>query len=249
MRVAELGDLVAHPDEPSEDGLLTNDAGVVGRVGGGGDELGEGVDELAAADLGELPHPLELGADGDDVDLFAAVVKCEDGAIDGAMRVAVEVVGLQGLDRGRDRVRIDEHGPQDRLLGLVVVWRDVRRDRRRMHGFDRHEDSFGRRAGTPPRRGDRPRRGPGCRGRGPKSTAGPGRLLASCLRQWLRSFSGPAAGAAPAAELRSVARAFYSGTTMIFTEATNPSATSTSTMNVPSSLMGSSSRTLRLSML
>ena len=41
--------------------------------------------------------------------------------------------------------------------------------------------------------------------------------------------------------------AVYSGTTMILTEATNPSATSTSTMKVPSSLMGSSSSTLRLS--
>ena len=99
--VAELGDLVADADEGAQHALLAHDAGVVGGVGRRRHELGQGVDELAAA--GPLEHAvaLELGAERDDVDLLALVVEREDGAVDEAVRVAVEVVGARASRRRR----------------------------------------------------------------------------------------------------------------------------------------------------
>ena len=60
QRVAELGDLAGHADEPAQQGVLLDDAGVAGGVGGGGgvglqrDEGGgaaDGIEEVGPAQL------------------------------------------------------------------------------------------------------------------------------------------------------------------------------------------------------
>ena len=99
--VAELGDLVADADEGAQHALLAHDAGVVRGVGRRRHELGQGVHELASAGAFEHALALELGAEGDDVDLLAPVVEGEDGAVDEPVRVAVEVVGARATRRRR----------------------------------------------------------------------------------------------------------------------------------------------------
>ena len=144
--VAELGDLVADADERAQHALLAHDAGVVRGVRRRGDELGQRVHELPAA--GALEHALavELGAQGDDVDLLAALEQREHPAVDEAVSVAVEIVrGEQFRDRG-DGVGVDQHGAQHRLLRLEVVRRQMR-TRWRFQTLDGHGSPGGRWSG------------------------------------------------------------------------------------------------------
>ena len=114
-------------DEGAQHALLADDAGVVGGVGRRRHELGQRVHELATPGALEHALALELGAEGDDVDLLAPVVQREDGAVDEPVRVAVEVVGRERLGDRRDGVGVDEHGAEHRLLGLEVVRREMGR--------------------------------------------------------------------------------------------------------------------------
>ena len=127
--IAELGDLVAHADERAQHALLAHDAGVVARVGRRRHELGQRVHELAPPGALEHALALELGADGDHVDLFAALEQREHAAVDEPVGVAVEVVGGEQLGDRRDRVGIDQHGAEHRLLRLQVVRRQMRTGR------------------------------------------------------------------------------------------------------------------------
>src|SRR5450756_1099436 len=228
--IAELRDLVADADEGAQHALLAHDAGVVGGVGRRRHELGQGVHELAPPGALEHALALELGAEGDHVDLFALVVQGEDGAVDEPVRVAVEVVGRERLRDGGDGVRVDEHGAEDRLLGLEVVRREMACCG--LKALDCHMVSGGVRVVWNPQS---TRRGavmvaPADDGKERRKSDGRGRL----------DRPRPSGK-----NVRLLGR--YSGVTMVLTEATKPSATSTSTMKAPSSLMGSSSSTLRLS--
>ena len=127
--VAELGDLVAHADERAQDALLAHDVRVVRGVGRGRHELGQRVDEVAPPGALEHALALELGADGDDVDLLAALEQREHAAVDEPVGVAVEVVGGEQLGDRRDGVGVDQHGAEHRLLRLEVVRRQMRTGR------------------------------------------------------------------------------------------------------------------------
>src|SRR5665647_984125 len=225
--VAQLGDLVANTDEAAQHALLAHDARVVTGVGRRGHELGQRVHEVAPP--GPLQHAvaIELGAERDHVDLLAPVVEREDGAIDEPVCVAVEVVGSERLGDGGDGVGVDQHGAEHRLLRLEVVRRQMACCG--LEALDGHVVSWGLACGLEP-------------------------AVYCAGRTDARAVSG-AKKATPAAGCRRRRRGLlapvgrrYSGVTMVLTEATKPSATSTSTWNVPSSLMGSSSSTLRLSM-
>ena len=167
--------------------------GVVRRVGRGRHELGQGVHEVSPPGALEHALALELGAEGDDVDLLAALVQREDGLVDEAVGVAVEVVGGEELDDDRDGVGIDQHGAEHRLLGLEVVRRQVRR-LLRLEALDGHVtllsttrcwDPY-----CPAGRG-------AVAGWGSKSIAGRGRQKTASLTHWMRAGTveaGPAHG-------------------------------------------------------
>ena len=72
-----------------------------------------------------LSLPLEDLADGDDVDRLAPLVEIQDGGVDGAVVLAIEVVRLEELRDLDDRVLVDEQGTQDRLLGLDGLGRQT----------------------------------------------------------------------------------------------------------------------------
>ncbi len=119
--VAELGDLVADPDELAQDAGLAHDLGVLAHVGRGRHDLDQGVHEGFAADALEHALLFEGRAQCDGVDLFAEGVHVADRAEDEAVGVAVEVVFDDELGRDGDGVGADDHRAEERLLGVEVV--------------------------------------------------------------------------------------------------------------------------------
>ena len=82
------------------------------------EQRGASTDELE-----EIGAP-ELLGDGDGVDGLALPVEGLDRVVDVTVRRLVEVGDLDsGFDRGGDRVAGEEHGAEQRLLGLEVVRR------------------------------------------------------------------------------------------------------------------------------
>ena len=127
--VAELGDLAGDADEPPQQRVLLDDPGVAGGVGRGrrrGLEVDQGA---GAADGLEQAGPPQLVGDGDGVGRLALGVERGDGVEDVAVGRLVEVVDGDDLDGRRDGVARQQHGPEQRLLGLEVVGRDPARGR------------------------------------------------------------------------------------------------------------------------
>ena len=92
-------------------------------VGHGGHGLDEGVEERAAADIGQLAAVVQLPQHGDRVGGLVAVGQAEHGPPDGPMGGPVEV-GL--LEEGGDLGQQPPGGqdrPEDGLLGFQVVGR------------------------------------------------------------------------------------------------------------------------------
>ena len=120
--VADLGDLAGDADEAAEQGVLLDDAGVAAGVADGrgaglqGDEHGRPADRL------QQVGPAQLVGHRDRVGRLALGVERGDGVEDVAVGRLVEVVGVElDLDRGHDGVAAEEHGAEQRLLGLEVV--------------------------------------------------------------------------------------------------------------------------------
>ena len=90
-----------------QDALLAHDAGVVRGVCGSRDELGERVDEFAAAGALEGAFAVELRAEGHDVDLLTSIVERKHGPVDEPVGVAIEVVGRNLFSDGCDGVGVD----------------------------------------------------------------------------------------------------------------------------------------------
>ena len=118
---AEPGDLLAGANEPSQSGCLLDDAGVVLDVRSGGDQRRELGDAGGAADLLELAPLLELVRERDRVDGLALGPQREAGAVDRAVRAAVEIGGVDDLGDRADRGLGEEHRAENRLLGLEVL--------------------------------------------------------------------------------------------------------------------------------
>jgi hypothetical protein len=116
-----VGQADAEVDHPPPAGGLGNEVGVVAGVGHGGHGGNEGVEERAAAHIGQLPAVIQFPQHGDRVGGLAAVGQVEHGPPDGPMGGPVEV-GL--LDEGGDLCQQPsggQHGAEDGLFGLQVV--------------------------------------------------------------------------------------------------------------------------------
>ena len=107
--------------EPSQSGCLLDDAGVVLDVRSGGDQRRELGDAGGAADLLELAPLLELVRERDRVHGLALGPQREAGAVDRAVRAAVEIGGVDDLGDRADRGLGEEHRAENRLLGLEVL--------------------------------------------------------------------------------------------------------------------------------
>ena len=130
--VAHFGDLTRYRDHPAQEGVLLDDAGIargVGRrrgVGLQGDQGGEATDRL------QKSGPGQLVGDGDRVGGLSPGVEGGDGVEDVAVSRLVEVVHATRLDGRGDGVTGEQHGAEQRLLGIQVVGRDPSGPRSRL---------------------------------------------------------------------------------------------------------------------
>ena len=122
--VAHLGDLAGHADEPAEQGVLFDDAGVAGRVGRRRRVGLQGDEGRRPADGFEQVGPAQLVGHRDRVGRFALAVERAHGIEDVTVRRLVEVVGTAALHGRGDGVSREQHGPEEGLLSLQVVGRD-----------------------------------------------------------------------------------------------------------------------------
>ena len=118
------------PDEASEKSLLPNDPSVVLDIGRGRDRVEEGRQVLQTPDVIQLPRPLQLLGNGDDVQHQAPLEHPGHGPEQAAVPFPEEHGVIHELHGSGHRVRVDEHAPQHRDLGLVG-------DRRLPVEFDR----------------------------------------------------------------------------------------------------------------
>ena len=121
--VADPGDPPGGPDQVAQDRLALDDPGVLLDVDRGRRLVGEAGQIGTAADRLELVGAFERLGDGDDVDRLASLVEVEDGGVDPAVGLAIEVGGPEEFGDLDDRVAIDQDGAQDRLLGLKTLRR------------------------------------------------------------------------------------------------------------------------------
>ena len=120
-RVADVGDVPGHADELAQQRVLLDDLGVVARVG---DRRRVGLqrdEDGRVADRLEHPRALQLVGHRHGVDGLAPLHERLDGAEDVPVRRLVEVGRDALLDPDRRRVVGEQHGPEQRLLGLDVV--------------------------------------------------------------------------------------------------------------------------------
>jgi|GEM_PF-5036177 hypothetical protein len=113
----------AEVDDPAAAGCLSDQLGVVAGVGHGGHGLNEGVEERAAAHIGQLAAVVELPEHGHRVGRLVPVGQPEHGSPDGSVGGPVEV-GL--LEHGGDLVQQPsgrQDGAEDGLFGFLVVGR------------------------------------------------------------------------------------------------------------------------------
>ena len=116
-----VGQSDAQVDHPPPPGRLGDQAGVVAGVGHGGHGLDEGVEERAAAHIGQLAAVVQLPQHGYRVGGLAPVGQAQQGPPDGPVGWPVEV-GL--LEEGGDLGQQPPGGqdrPEDGLLGFEVV--------------------------------------------------------------------------------------------------------------------------------
>jgi hypothetical protein len=116
-----VGQADAEVDDPPTAGRLGDELSVVTSVGHGGHGRNEGVEERAAAHIGQLPAVIQLPEHGDGVGGLVPVGQVEHGPPDGPVGRPVEV-GL--LEQGGDLCQQPpggQHGAEDGLFGLQVV--------------------------------------------------------------------------------------------------------------------------------
>src|SRR5215207_7857794 len=217
-------DLVRGPQQPAQHRVLAHDPRVLAHVADRGDAGGEQVDRRAAAGLLELARLLEVLDQRERVDGFAAVVEVEHRREYDPVRVAVEVLRMQPLvddQRGERRIG-QQHGAEDGLLGLEVLRRGYRPVRQARGGMAVGGRALGDAHGPPESRS---------------------RTGALPRTPWIlrRVVAEPR----PAAAIRRPG--YFCSTTMVLTVAVTPLSTSTTTIRVPTVLIGSSRWTWRLS--
>ncbi len=122
--VAHLRDVPGDPDEAAQQREVVDDARVVTCVRGRGSGRLDLEQRGASADELEEIGAAELLGDGDRIGRLALPVERLDRVVDVAVRRLVEVGDFDSsLHRGGDRVAGEQHGAEQRLLGLEVVRR------------------------------------------------------------------------------------------------------------------------------
>ena len=123
--VPDRGDLARGGDEVPQDCLALDDPRVMDGVDGRGRPVAQRGQVRAPAHALEPPGPLEGLRDGHDVDRLAAFEQLEDGAVDEAVGLTVEVLRAQELGDLHDGVAVDEDRAEDRLLGVDALGREA----------------------------------------------------------------------------------------------------------------------------
>jgi hypothetical protein len=98
-----------------------HDLGVVPGVGRRRHRLDQLVQVRLPPDPGQVTALPQLIGDGDRIGRLATTEEVEDGIKDQLVRRAVEVVRLHGLEAVGDRVLVEQHRPEHRLLGVEVL--------------------------------------------------------------------------------------------------------------------------------
>ncbi len=119
--VADLGDLARHADQPAQEGVLLDDAGVARGVRRGRRRRHDVDQHLVAADGREQPVAPQLVGHGHRVDRLARGVQGVDRVEDVGVGRLVEVVGPQHPGGRGDGLGLEHHGAEQRLLRVEVV--------------------------------------------------------------------------------------------------------------------------------
>ena len=156
-----VGQSDAQVDHPAAPGRVGDQAGVVARVGHRGDGLDQGVQERAAAHVGQFAAVVQLPQQGDGVGGLAPVGQAQHGPPDGPVGGPVEVGLLEeGGDLAQQPPRSQDR-PEHGLLSLQVVrWLAVRLGHRTQAAPGRPRARTSLRHGRLPRAGRRGLRAP-----------------------------------------------------------------------------------------
>ena len=119
------GDFGRRRSERAQYRFLAHDARVVGDVGGGRDAGGELGDVSRAADRLELAARAQRVGHRDGVDRLVAVRQLGHHAKDFAMRLAIEVVGVEDFKGLVDGLVLEQDRAEHRLLGLQILRRNA----------------------------------------------------------------------------------------------------------------------------
>lgn len=127
-------DALARGDEAPHPPLLVHDARVGGDVAHGGHRVEQLGHVGGSTDLGEALAVAQPRRDGHHVDRRARLGERDHGLVDAAVRLAVEVLGLEQLEHPIERVTLQQHGREHRGLGVEVVRRHTPRHDGRLAG-------------------------------------------------------------------------------------------------------------------
>jgi hypothetical protein len=135
LRVERLRDDLARGlDELAQHGAVADDRRVGAEVGGDGALLDEQGERGGPAHELQLIAAPELFGQRQHVHRLAPIEQGEHRAVDHAMRVGVEVRGLEHLDHARKRfAAFQKDGAEHGALGVQVVRRNSRRNFERAH--------------------------------------------------------------------------------------------------------------------
>ena len=123
--VADPGDPARGADEIAQDRLALDDPRVLGGMDRGRGLVAETGEVGPPADRLELLAPLERLRDGDDVDGLTALEQVDDGGVDPAIGLAIEVLGPQELGDLDHGIAVDEDRAEHGLLGFETLRRQA----------------------------------------------------------------------------------------------------------------------------
>src|SRR5579863_10279172 len=109
-------------NQPTQDSGTLDDAPIVLDVAAGGNLVDQRCDIAGTTNILQFVAPLQFVADGDEVCRLALLVKLHDHLIDGAVRVAIEIVGSQEISYLDNRLWVNNDTAQDAALGFYVLW-------------------------------------------------------------------------------------------------------------------------------
>ena len=122
--VADLSDLVGRTDEAPQSGVFLDDPGVLGGAGGGGSRRLEFQQQARSAYLVQQSGPGQGLSHGDRISRLSRGVQATDRLEHVTVRGLVEVLGVDDLQRVGNGVARQQHGAEERGLGVEVVRRD-----------------------------------------------------------------------------------------------------------------------------